>query len=363
MDATTLPTDRTSGPHLTDCDLPILVTGSSGFIGSHLVKELQSRGFRRIRCLTRTAEGAAKLARLSAHNATTELEIVHGNLLSRQVCQRAADGVAVVYHLAAGVEKSFAGCFLNSVVATRNLLEAVVAAGTVRRFVNVSSLAVYSNADVRRGDLIDEACAIDHRLVERYDPYAFGKAKQDDIVREYGRIRGVRYVIVRPGVTFGPGKAKIPGRVGIDTFGVFLHVGMGNRLPLTYVDNCAEAIALAGLRPCIDGEEMNIVDDDLPRSRQFLRGYKTHVRSLLTIPVPYPMFYALNYAWEKYSKWSSGQLPPVFNRLSCEAYYKSHTFSNKRAKEILQWQPKVSMDDALSRYYAAARSRKVAAGD
>ena len=51
------------------------------------------------------------------------------------------------------------------------------------------------------------------------------------------------------------------GRVGIDTFGVFLHLGGSNQIPLTYVDNCADAIALAGLKPGIDGEVFNIGGD------------------------------------------------------------------------------------------------------
>ena len=136
-------------------------------------------------------------------------------------------------------------------------------------------------------------------LVERFDPYACGKAKQDEIVREYGRLRGLPYVIVRPGVTFGPGKPKIPGRVGIDTFGVFLHLGMGHVMPFTYVENCAEAIVLAGLIPGIEGEEINIVDDALPTSRAFLRRYKRSVRRFLTLPVPYPAFYLFNAMWEK----------------------------------------------------------------
>jgi nucleoside-diphosphate-sugar epimerase len=298
------------------------------------------------------------LDRVCAEFGASAVEVVQGNLLSRDTCAKAADGVAVVYHLAAGVEKTFSGCFLNSAVTTRNLLDAVMATGTVRRFVNTSSLAVYSNSKVRRGGVIDETCEIDRHLVERYDPYAFGKAKQDEIVREYGRVRGLPYVIVRPGVTFGSGKAKIPGRVGIDTFGLFLHLGLGNRMPFTYVENCAEAIVLAGLRPYIDGQEVNIVDDDLPRSREFLRRYKREVRRIWTIPVPYSLFRLFNFAWEKYSAWSDGQLPPVFNRKACEAYYKPLKFSNRKAKGLLGWQPRVSMSEALDKYYAYAREHK-----
>ena len=45
-----------------------------------------------------------------------------------------------------------------------------------------------------------------------------------------------------------PAKRPSPAASGIDTFGVFLHLGGSNTIPFTYVDNCAEAIALAGLR-------------------------------------------------------------------------------------------------------------------
>ena len=55
-------------------------------------------------------------------------------------------------------------------------------------------------------------------------------------------------------------------------------MGGSNTIPFTYVDNCAEAIVLAGLVKGVDGEALNIVDDDLPSSREFLRLYKNNVR-------------------------------------------------------------------------------------
>ncbi len=60
----------------------------------------------------------------------------------------------VIFHLAAGTgEKSFPDAFLNSVVATRNLLEASLRFGSLRRFVLVSSFAVYSNCDKPNGKI------------------------------------------------------------------------------------------------------------------------------------------------------------------------------------------------------------------
>ena len=240
-------------------------------------------------------------------------------------------------------------------VATRNLLDEAIKEQTLKRFVNISSLAVYSNEKIKRGGLLDETCEIETNLVGRHDPYAYGKANQDEIVIEYGKSMNLPYVIVRPTVVFGPGKAKIPGRVGTDTFGVFLHLGLNNRMPLTYVDNCAEAIVLTGLKKGIDGEVFNIVDDDLPSSSEFLAMYKKQVRKFMSIPIPYPAFYLFNYLWEKYSKWSEGQLPPAFNRMTCAAYFKGNTYSNKKAKELLGWQPKVSMSEGMQRYFAYVR--------
>jgi nucleoside-diphosphate-sugar epimerase len=336
-------------------DERILVTGANGFIGSRVVHALLSQGFRRVRCLTRPTSSPKSIESAVKGFSSDYIEIVKGNLLSRLDCATAVQGVSVIYHLAAGTEKTFPGCFLNSVVTTRNLLDAVVSEQGFKRFVNISSLAIYSNEKLRRGALLDETCEIDTHLVERHDPYAYGKAKQDEIVQEYAATKNVPYVIVRPGVTFGPGKAKIPGRVGMDTFGVFLHLGLGNRIPLTYVDNCAEAIVLAGLIRGIEGEVFNITDDNLPKSREFLRKYKREVRRFVSLPVPYGVFYLLNMLWEKYSIRSEGQLPPVFNRLFCSAYFKGNTYSNAKAKQMLGWFPTVTMSEGLNRFFAFAR--------
>ncbi len=337
---------------------PILVTGANGFIGSRVIRTLLEYGFKRIRCLTRATSNPERLDSIVDEFGGRNVEILKGNLLSCGDCVLAADGAALVYHLAAGIEKSFPGCFLNSAVTTRNLLEAVTQA-TLKRFVSISSLAVYSNQKICRGGRLDELCEVEPNVAERYEPYVYGKVKQDEIVVSYGRTKGIPYVLVRPGVVFGPGKAQITGRVGIDTFGVFLHLGLGNRIPLTYVDNCAEAIVLAGLKPGIEGEVINVVDDDLPKSRQFIRKYKKRVGRFFSIPVPYPVFLIFCSLWERYSKWSEGQLPPVFNKQRCDTYWKGNTYSNEKAKTLLGWSPRVPMAEGLENYFDYARRVKV----
>ncbi len=338
----------------------ILVTGASGFIGSRVVAGLLQHGFRRIRCFARPfADLTALEERIRDWRAGAEVDVCRGNLLVPDDCDRAARGVAVIYHLAAGTgEKSFPDAFANSVVATRNLLAAVARQENLRRFVSMSSFAVYSNRRKPHGRLLDESCPVEAEPHLRGEAYCYAKTRQDQLVEEYGRTRRIPFVLIRPGVVYGPGKPAITGRVGLGTFGIFLHVGGSNPIPFTYVENCAEAIALAGVKPGVDNEVFNVVDDGLPTSRQFLRGYKRQVRRFRSIYLPGFASYLFCWAWELYSRWSYGQLPPVYNRRMWHAYWKRTRYTNDKLKSRLGWTPRVSTAEGLSRFYAACREAR-----
>jgi nucleoside-diphosphate-sugar epimerase len=335
----------------------ILITGSNGFIGSRVVETLLEYGFTNLRCFVRPSSRLDRLQQvLRKFSAEDSVELVSGDLLSADDCARAADGAAVIYHLAAGFDKSFAGAFMNSVLATRNLADAFLERGRPTRFVNVSSFAVYSNLSLHRGAPLDECSPLEDAPQERYDAYAFGKLRQEELVQSYGRTRHLPYVILRPGTVFGPGKKDLTGRIGIDTFGFYVHVGGSNQLPLTFVDNCAEAIVLAGLVPGVNGEIFNVVDDELLTSTQFLTAYKT-VRPIFSLRLPYVVAYGLCRIWEGYSKRSKGQLPPVFNRRRCAADWKGNRYSNRKLHEKLGWEPRVGVHDAMKQFLAQFSSQ------
>jgi nucleoside-diphosphate-sugar epimerase len=338
--------------YIASADDLVLVTGSNGFIGAKVVEVLLEYGYRNLRCFVRPSSRLVRLQdTISRFNAQANVELVKGDLLSPEDCRKAAERVSIIYHLAAGFDKSFAGAFMNSALATRNLMDAFVHSGEPKRFVNVSSFAVYSNLSLERGAALDETCPLEDAPEERWDAYGFGKLKQEELVKEYGERCHLPYVIVRPGAVFGPGKTQLNGRVGIDTFGFFMHLGGQNQLPLTFVDNCAEAIVLAGLTPDINGEIFNIVDDQLPTSRQFLHAYKRKA-GVRSISLPYPITYLLCYLWERYASWSRHQLPPAFNRRRCSAEWKGNRYSNRKLRERLNWKPRVGMDNAMEAFLA-----------
>jgi 2-alkyl-3-oxoalkanoate reductase len=340
-------------------DETILVTGATGFIGGEVTKNLLERGYRNLRCLTRGSRVSEKLNSLiREYGSIAKIDVIKGNLLSPEDCIKVTKNVAVIYHLAAarGV-KSVPDAFLNSVVTTRNLLEATRSHKILKRFVSISSFAVYSNTNKPNPSLLDESCPVEQYPARRGDAYSFAKVKQDQIVEEYGSRFQVPYVIVRPGVVYGPGNEGITGRVGVGTFGIFLHLGGSNPIPFTYVENCAEAIVLAGLRAGVNGEVFNVVDDEVTLSKHFLRLYKKNVRRFTSLYLPHWASYLLCSVWERYSNWSQGQLPPAFNRAAWHAYWKKTSYTNEKIKTRLGWKAKVSCAEGFNRYFASCRQK------
>jgi nucleoside-diphosphate-sugar epimerase len=345
----------TPEPFLVGTGDRILVTGAAGFIGTRVVRGLVDRGYGNIGCFVRPSSDLSGLDAVIVRGAPqAQIDVLKGNLLSWSDCEAACQRATIIFHVAAGTgEKSFPDAFMNSVVSTRNLLEASLKSAVLKRFVLVSSFTVYTNS--HRSRLLDESCPVEDHPELRGDAYCYAKVRQEQIMREYGDKFGIPYVIVRPGTVYGSGRGDLTGRVGIGSFGLFLHLGGGNKIPFTYVDNCAQAIILAGIVNNVEGEVFNVVDDDLPSSRTFLRSYKRNVRHFKSVYVPHSLSYALCYLWERYSKWSNGQLPPVFNRRRWRSEWKRSIYSNRKLKEMLGWRPNVSIEEGLRRYFQNCR--------
>jgi len=111
----------------------ILITGATGFVGSHAADRLVESGHT-VRALVR---GSSSLKWLDGKN----IETVHGNLQETESLKEAMQGIEGVVHIA-GVtaSKTKEGFFRNNQIATRNLLEAVKLYGeNVGRFVLISS--------------------------------------------------------------------------------------------------------------------------------------------------------------------------------------------------------------------------------
>jgi nucleoside-diphosphate-sugar epimerase len=316
-----------------------LITGAGGFLGGYVVERLAVHNHVGLRCLVRSATG--RLVQLKERYPSAKIECVTGNHLSQPDLAGALDGVDTVYHLAAAMRGAPADLYLNTVVASKRLLDACRG---VRRIVLVSSFGVYGVTDLARGAMLDENTPLE-KHPEKRDPYSMAKWRQEKLFHEYQDKLGFELIVLRPGVIYGPGNRGLSTRIGVKLPGFLLHVGKGNVLPLTYVENCAEAIAIAG---SYSGTEriFNVVDDDLITCREYLKRYKDSVEDTPSLPVPYWGAMLLFRGIQWYSDHSQGQLPAVLTPYKAAALWRGNRFRNEKIKKT-GWRQLVSTADAL----------------
>ena len=235
-----------------------LVTGGAGFIGSHLVEELIAKGYR-VRVLDNFSSGRRE--RLEPFAA--KIEIVEGDLRSRQTVREAVHGIDFVLHQAAvpsvpqSVEDPVTTNEVN-VGGTLNLLEAARDAG-VKRLVNASSCSVYGDSETvpKTEDMVPEPIS----------PYAVSKLTGELYSRVFSQLFDLETVSLRYFNAFGPGMD--PGNAYAAFIAIFT-VGLIEGRPLTingdgtfardftYVKNIVDANIRSLEAEGVSGEVFNV---------------------------------------------------------------------------------------------------------
>lgn len=327
----------------------VLVTGAAGFLGRRLVRELAGEGLR-VRCFLRGSSRTDDLRSFVGEALWPNVEIARGDLMNPADCRASVDGIDLVYHAAAGLTGSTAVMFLNTVVPTRRLIDACVEQ-PVKRFVLVSSLGVYGAAGLKRNSVLDESCPVDATPHLR-DPYTYSKVVQEQAAWEAHQERGLPLVVIRPGVIYGPGRGALSNRIGLQVGGRMLRIGGGRQLPYVYVDHVATALRQAGIEPGIVGEAFNVLDDDLPSGKKVLGMYGSAGRCVKSLWIPQCTIGPLSSLYERYSRWSEGQLPAVITRYRTDSMWKPLRFTNAKARQRLKWSPHLSFAEAFERSIA-----------
>lgn len=177
-----------------------LVTGGTGFLGTHLVKLLAEEGAGALRVLSTSAP--AWLEELG-------VETVVGSIMSAEDVRRAVEGVAEVYHLAGRVSREPEDAHLMyelHVTGTRLLCEAANEAG-VKSIVMASTsgtVAVTEDGSV----LPDEEWPTPLDIVSRW-PYYASKVYQERVALESFAGKGRRLVVMNPSLLLGPGDERL----------------------------------------------------------------------------------------------------------------------------------------------------------
>jgi nucleoside-diphosphate-sugar epimerase len=331
----------------------ILVTGASGFLGRAVVERLAARGDLNLRCFVRPNSNVSGLEEIRNRYPRARLDFVIGNLASPDDARRAVQGVDTIYHLAAGMRGHPATIFVNTVVASKYLLEAIQ--DKKRRIVLISSLGVYGTSFLETDHLIGEDTELDPHP-EKRNVYFHAKIWQERLFRDHAARGRVDLVVLRPGILYGTANPNrgFPARIGILVGSLLIVLGGGSRLPLSHVVNCAEAVVLAGQNVEASGQSYNVIDDNLPSTIEYLRQYKHQVKNIAHIRLPFLLTMLLSRTVEKYHAKTYGQIPAVLTPYESSAMWKGYQFDNHRIKN-LGWKQIVPTEEGLRETFAYLR--------
>lgn len=236
----------------------VLVTGAGGFIASHLVEALASKGAR-VRAFVRyNSRGDPGLLRLLPGDLLSGVDIVAGDLRDLPAVKEAMDGCEVVFHLGALIAIPYSYLHPAEVVETNVIgtLNVLLAARELKpaRVVHTSTSEVYGTA-LRVP--IDE----DHPL-QGQSPYSASKIGADKLAESFYRSYNTPVITLRPFNTYGPrqsARAVIPTIISQALSGDVIRLGsLETRRDFTYVSDTVEGFLCAGEAEGVEGETLNL---------------------------------------------------------------------------------------------------------
>ena len=309
-----------------------LVTGYSGFIGTHIVTELA-----RERCYIR---GLTRQSVASDHDYAVDVRV--GDITKPATLHGLMSGIDTVIHAAgyAHASASVHGVHNSTTLdGTQHLLQEA-AASNVRRFVFISSIKAMAAPG---HDCIDET-----ETALPQDEYGLARRQAEERVLAAGRGNGMHVSIVRPALVYGPGcKGNLAAMLRWIDRGIFPPVpDTGNRRSMVDVRDLSRAILAAADRESANGRTCIISDGEDYSTRRIYLAMK----SALGKPVPgwsVP-------AWLFRAAGRSGDLfeavfrrPAPFNSAACCRLLDSACYHSTVAETVLGYHAEYRLEDAL----------------
>jgi dihydroflavonol-4-reductase len=318
--------------------LRVLVTGATGFTGGHLARALAARGDH-VRALVR---------RPGPHNAADfpNIAVVGGDLRDAHSLERAAEGVEVVYHIAAiyrqaGLRESEYRAV--NAEAVRTVIHAAKAGGA-RRVVHCSTVGVH-------GD-VEHPPANEDAPLRPGDIYQETKLEGERVAREAARETGVEVVIARPTGIYGPGDRRLLKLFRGVARRRFVILGDGEIFyHLTYIEDLVEGFRLCGTVPAAAGRTYILAGGEVT-TLNALTGLIASEAGVPPSRVHLPVW----------PFWTAGALcevvcspfgiePPLYRR-RVDFFTKSRAFDISRARAELGYAPQIGLRDGIRRTLA-----------
>jgi NAD dependent epimerase/dehydratase len=303
----------------------ILVTGAGGFIGSHVCELGLAEGAEVRAFVHYNSRNDWGMLQQLDKKSLAEIEVVTGDLRDGEAVRRAVRGCNRVLHLGAliGIPYSYlnpADVLHTNVLGTLNVLQASLDSG-VERIVQTSTSEVYGTA---RYVPMDEK----HPLNPQ-SPYAASKVGSDKLAESYHRTFDLPVVVLRPFNTYGPRqspRAVIPSIILQALSSKTLHLGrLDPKRDLTFVADTAAGFIAAATRPKVEGDTIQLGSQEEHSIAEVVQMVGAILNKKLRV---------ITEAARQRPK--NSEVERLFA-------------SNQGAKEKLDWQPKVSLNEGLER--------------
>jgi nucleoside-diphosphate-sugar epimerase len=311
----------------------VLVTGAGGFIGSHLVDDQLARG-REVTALD------VDLERLEHQRENKHCRLVIGDIRDTALVELVVSEVDVVFHLAsAHLEVNKRDSYFEeiNVTALKGLVDSCRTHG-VGRFVHCSSVGVFGSLTELPAD---ESMRCNPTIIYEKTKLAGEKALQR-------AAEDLDYVILRPAWVYGPRCNRTLKLFQAIKRRKFIKVGFKKtyRHPIFISDMLTAFDSAASIREAT-GQTLIIGNDEAIPLEQLIDEVKEAVGvrgRTITVPltIMYPACLAAEVAWGLLGK------EPPFSRRSLKFFTESSAFDISRAREVLQFDPKVGLAEGLA---------------
>jgi UDP-glucose 4-epimerase len=302
----------------------ILVTGGSGFVGTHLLPELLARNHQ------------VRASSLSNNHAADDVEWFVADLTNPDAdLPSMVEGIDTVVHLAALAHRSeregdAAGYWQLNLEGTRRLLDACKASG-VKRFIYLSSIKALGEGSISGEEIYNE-----NTVPGPCDVYGKSKRKAEQLVQTFCNDCGMEFVVLRPPLVYGPGVRAnflklldaVQGRT------VLPLASITNRRSLLYVKNLCDMIVT-----CVESDrtlhDSFVVADHDASTPDLIREIGKHMQVAPRL-WPFPVIMLKGLA-------TLAGRAGIYQRLAG-----SLVIDSRRFRETFDWSPRYDFSQAIA---------------
>ncbi|MDA5558609.1 NAD-dependent epimerase/dehydratase family protein [Shimia sp. MMG029] len=311
----------------------VAITGAAGFIGRHCVAQARRQDMHVI-AFVRRLESA-----LPSWRADPNITLVALDLATQtDTLAEALIGVDALIHCAATLSGDQRR---DTLEVSAHVIAASVSA-KVPHLVLAGSLDVYDVRTLPDHGVLTEACPLG---TQGRTAYAKAKQAQEDLFEDAAKTHGVAVSILRLGAVWGPGCA-FNAHVGPAFRTLLVMIDGGGVVPLCRVERAA-AILLWAAQNRAGIEKINVVDDDLPDRRRFIRALRAGGWPKRVVRTPL-------WLWRAIATLSpnSEKIPGLLRRAVLETRHRPLTYDNARMHKVLGAPKSVSFETAMAADFA-----------